>query len=195
MIRYIVLSALLTIASAGNRHTFSQDETNTPALLKSWLPLQLIPSPVVYQDSDKLNAKSQFGFRWQLIPLNISFRPNRYNSPVQFFKINPVRRFTGSMEIFVQPEWTVTGFQYAGLSRFGLSAGGRVLLPIKGDGEKISFSIGGKYSYRKDLVGTNNGYWGIETGVYVLFGILGLQMNYHFDDRSRFDIGFYFKYF
>ncbi len=164
-------------------------------MYKSWLPLQLIPSPVVYQDADNLNAKIQFGFRWHVLPLNVSFRTNQYNSPIQFFKINPVRRFTGSMEIFVQPEWTVTGFKYAGLSRFGLSAGSRILLPIKGDGEKMAFSIGGKYSYRDDFIGTNNGFWGIEAGVYVLFGVLGLQVNYNFDDRSRFDIGFYFKYF
>jgi hypothetical protein len=58
----------------------------------------------IFQDADENNSRIQFGLRWQLIPVNISFRANDYISPVQFFMINPVRRFTGSFEVFVQPE-------------------------------------------------------------------------------------------
>jgi len=161
----------------------------------SWAMMQIIPSPVIFQDSDGKNSKVQFGLRWQLIPLNISFRSNKYTTPLQFFKINPVRRFTGSMDIFVQPEWTVTGFKYSGLSRFGLSAGSRIILPIKGDGEKISFSVGGKYTHRNDNLTGRNGYWSAEGGLYFLFGFVGLQFSYNFDERSRYNIGFYLKYF
>jgi hypothetical protein len=175
--------------------TFSQDETNTGDMYKSWLLFQIIPSPVIFQDADKDNAKIQFGLRWQVIPLNISFRSNKYTTAFQFFKINPVRRFTGSMDIFVQPEWTVTGFKYSGLSRFGISAGTRFILPIKGDGEKLSFSLGGKYTHRKALEGGNNGFWGVEGGIYALFGFVGLQGTYNFDQRQRYNIGFYFKFF
>jgi hypothetical protein len=176
-------------------NSFSQDETNTSAMYQSWALFQIVPSPVIFQDADKHNAKVQIGLRWQIIPLNISFRSNKYTTPLQFFKINPVRRFTGSMDIFVQPEWTVTGYKYAKLARFGISAGSRLILPIKGDGEKISFSVGGKYTHRKSLEGGNNGFWGIEGGVYFLFGFVGLQFNYNFDERQRYSAGFYFKYF
>lgn len=157
--------------------------------------MQIIPSPVIMQDSDGKNSKLQFGLRWQLIPLNISFRSNKYTSPLQFFKINPVRRFTGSMDIFFQPEWAVTGFKYSGLSRFGISGGSRLIMPIKGDGEKISFSLGGKYTHRSDDKSGNNGYWSAEGGVYFLFGFVGLQFSYNFDKRSRYNISFYLKYF
>ncbi|MBL8017344.1 MAG: hypothetical protein JNK43_08745 [Ignavibacteria bacterium] len=173
----------------------SQDETNRGAMYRSWALFQLIPSPVLYQDSDNLNSKVQLGLRWQVIPINISFRSNKHTSPVQFFKINPVRRFTGSMDIFVQPEWTVTGFKYSGLSRFGLSAGSRIILPLKGDGEKISFSLGGKYNYRKDSITGKNGFWSAEAGLYFLFSFVGIQFNYNFDDRSKYNVGFYIKYF
>lgn len=173
----------------------SQDETNYSAMYRSWALFQLLPSPVIFQDANSTNAKVQVGLRWQVIPINISFRSNKYTSAVQFFKINPVRRFTGSMDIFVQPEWTVTGYKYSNLARFGISAGSRVILPIKGDGEKISFSLGGKYTHRKDLVGNKNGFWGVEAGIYALFGFVGLQFNYNFDERQRYNVGFYFKYF
>jgi hypothetical protein len=173
----------------------SQDETDKQLMYKSWVMLQLIPSPVLFQDSDNEHSKVQFGLRWQVIPVNISFRSNKFTSPLQFFKINPVRRFSGSMDIFIQPEWTITGYKYSGLSRFGLSAGSRFILPLKGDGEKISFSLGGKYNYRKDSLTEQNGFWSAEAGIYFLFSFVGIQFNYNFDDRTRYNIGFYIKYF
>jgi hypothetical protein len=175
--------------------SFSQNETKYGEMYKSWLIFQVVPSPVIFQDADKDNAKIQFGLRWQVIPLNISFRSNKYTSPVQFFKINPVRRFTGSMDIFLQPEWTLSGYKYAKLARLGIAAGSRIIFPIKGDGEKISMSLGGKYTHRNDLEGGKNGFWGVEAGVYAIFGFVGLQFNYNFDERSRYSVGFYFKYF
>ncbi len=188
---FTVISALFVCENITN----SQDETKTSQMYTSWVLFQVVPTPVIYQDADNFNSKVQYGLRWQVIPLNISFRTNKYNSPFQFFKINPVRRFTGSMDIFVQPEWTLSGFKYAKLARFGISAGSRIILPVKGDGEKVSVSFGGKYNYRKDLAGNKDGFWGIEAGIYALFGFVGLQFNYNFDDRSKYNIGFYFKYF
>lgn len=174
---------------------FSQDDTDTKAKYLSWAILQTMPSPVYIQDSDDNNARIQFGLRWHLTPINISFRANKYISPVQFFVINPVRKFTGSIELFVQPEWTTSSFKYAGLARFGISTGTRLTLPVSGEGQNLSVSFGGKYSYRKDLEGDNNGYFGVETGIYVIYGILGFQFNYNFDSRTRYNFGLYFKYF
>jgi hypothetical protein len=186
---------LITVCLVFGKTPFSQDRTNTSAEYLTWSLLQIIPSPVFFQDAGNNNARIQFGLRWQVIPLNVSFRSNKYISPFQFFKINPVRKFTGSMELFVQPEWATAGFKYSNLGRFGLSAGSRIIIPVSGDGENLSASIGGKYNYRKDLVGVNNGYFGIEAGVYAIYGVLGLQLNYNFDKRSRYSFGVYFKYF
>ena len=195
MIKLAKISFIAACIAFSESKLFAQDETNTGDMYRSWALFQIIPSPVIFNDANNENSKIQFGLRWQVIPINISFRANKFNSPFQFFKINPVRRFTGSMDIFVQPEWNITGYKYAGLSRFGISAGSRIIIPIKGDGEKISFSLGGKYTHNKDLFTNNNGFWGLEGGVYALFGFVGLQFNYNFDERSRYSIGFYFKYF
>lgn len=187
----IIFFALIIL----NFRLSAQDSTDYSKMYTSWALLQLIPSPVIFQDSDTRSSKVQFGLRWQLIPVNISFRSNKYTSPLQFFKINPVRRFTGSMDVFVQPEWSLTGFKYSGLSRFGISAGSRIILPVKGDGEKISFSLGGKYTHRSDELTGKNGYWSAEGGIYFLFGFVGLQFSYNFNERSRYNLGFYIKYF
>ncbi len=175
--------------------SYAQDETKTYTKYISWTLLQLVPSPVLIQDSDNKNARVQFGLRWQVIPINFSFRSNKYSSPAQFFMINPVRKFSGSIELFLQPEWATASFSYSNLSRFGVNAGSRITLPVSAAGELLSASIGGKYNYRKDLLGNKNGFYGIEAGVYGVYGILGLQFDYNFDQRSKYSIGFYFKYF
>ena len=174
---------------------YSQDYTNTSAEYLSWTLLQVLPSPVFIQDANNTNARVQFAFRWQVTPISISFRVNKYVSPLQFFKINPARRFTGSLEFFVQPEWAMSSFKYSNFARFGLGAGSRIMIPVKGDGETMAASIGAKYNYKKDLVSGNNGFWGVEAGFYAIYGVLGLQFNYNFDKRSRYNIGIFFKYF
>lgn len=186
-------AVLLIILSASP--SISQDNTNTSAKYTTWAILQAVPSPVLMQDANDIDSRVQFGLRWQIIPINISFRANKYISPVQFFMINPVRKFTGSIEVFVQPEWATASFEYANLNRFGISAGTRLTLPVLGDGENMSASIGGKYNYRKDYDGGDDGTFGIEAGIYGFYSILGLQFNYNFNSNSNYNIGLYFKYF
>ena len=175
--------------------SFSQDRTDNTAKYLSWGLLQTIPSPVLFQDSNNKNARVIFGLRWQIIPVNISFRANRFESPFQFFMINPARRFTGSVELFVQPELASDEFEYSDLSRFGLGAGSRLIIPISGDGQNISASLGGKYNYRRDFSGGNNHYFGIESGIYFIYGILGAQFNYNFTSKTKYNISVYFKFF
>ena len=175
--------------------SFSQDRTDNTAKYLSWGLLQTIPSPVLFQDSNDKNARVIFGLRWQIIPVNISFRANRFESPFQFFMINPARRFTGSVELFVQPELASDEFEYSDLSRFGLGAGSRLIIPISGDGQNISASLGGKYNYRRDFSGGNNHYFGIESGIYFIYGILGAQFNYNFTSKTKYNISVYFKFF
>ncbi len=168
---------------------------NKAAKIIQWTLLQLFPNPTFYRDSDGKNARVQFGFKWQVTPLSISFNPNKYVSPVQSFFIYPARRFSGSAEIFIQPELATASFSYAGLSVFGLSAGPRIILPIIQKGENLAFSIGGKYTYRKNFERGKNYYYGIEAGVYVIGGILGLQYTQNFNTNTKFNFNIYLKYF
>jgi len=174
---------------------YSQDETDKSAKYLSWALIQTIPSPVFFHDSDGKNGRLQFGLRWQLIPLNISFRPNKYISRVQFFMINPVRRFTGSIELFIQPEWAAAKYQFASINRFGIAAGSRIIIPLKGGGQNLSASIGGKYNYHKEISGGSNTYFGIESGIYIIYGVLGIHFNYNFNTNSKYNAGLFFKYF
>lgn len=192
--KIFVISAVFLISALLNS-SFAQDNTDTKAKYLSWAALQLLPSPVFIHDGDENNNRVVFGLRWQVTPVNISFRANKFVSPVQFFMINPVRKFTGSAELFVQPEWAAGIFKYSRLGRFGISAGTRITFPVSNMGESIAASIGGKYNYRNDFDSNKDGYWGLEGGVYFYYGIVGLQFNYNFDAKSKYNAGIYFKFF
>lgn len=187
-----LIFALLFISRILNSQDISENKT---AKYEAWALLQLVPSPTLYQDSDGKNSRLLFGFKWHITPINISFNPNKYLSPFQFFYINPVRRFTGSVELFVQPEAAAGTFKYANLSSFALSTGPRIIIPVQEMGENISVSIGGKYTYQNNFVDGKNYYGGIEGGVYFFGGLLGFQYTQNFDSRTRYNINFYFKYF
>lgn len=161
----------------------------------NWSILQLIPSPLVVSDANNDNARVQFGFQWQFIPVNFSFRANRFVSPVQFFMINPVRRFTGSAEFFVQPEVVTSGFKYSGFNIFALNTGGRFIIPIQELGENISASLGAKYTFRKNDLTGESGYTGIEAGVYFFGGMVGFQFVKNFNNNNKFSLSIYMKYF
>jgi hypothetical protein len=186
---------IILIVLSGKIYSQGSIAENRTAKYVQWTLLQLLPSPTFYQDSDGKNARIQFGFKWQIIPLNFSFDPNKYVSHFQSFFIYPARRFTGSAEIFVQPELATSSFEYAGLSVFGISAGPRVIIPIIQRGENLSLSLGGKYTYRKDFAGGKNYYYGVEAGIYVLGGILGLQYTQNFNTNTKFNFNLYLKYF
>jgi len=168
---------------------------NKPFKYISWCIYQLVPSPTFYQDSDNDNARIQFGFKWHITPVNISFNPNKYVSPVQFFFIKPARRFTGSAEIFIQPELATSYFEYSDLSIFGLSLGSRIILPLSGKGENLCFSFGGKYTYRKNFTEDKDYYYGAEAGIYFFGGLVGFQYTQNFNTKSNYNISFYIKYF
>ena len=186
---------LVILTSLFYSNSYSQDKTDDTKKYLSWVAMQLIPSPTFFDDHNNGNSRLQFGLRWQITPVNISFKTNKYVSPVQFFMINPVRRFTGSVEFFVQPEWTTSGFEYSRLDRFGISTGSRVILPLQGEGENLSASIGGKFNYREDLDSDKNTYFGVEAGLYFFYGLMGVQFNYNFESKTDYNIGLFIKYF
>lgn len=161
----------------------------------SWTLLQAIPSPVYNHDANSVDGRLSFGLKWNIVPLNFSFAANKYVSPVQFFMVNPVRRNAGSVELFVQPEVSTAGFDYAGYDNFGIASGLRFTFPIKHYGEHLAGSLGAKWFHRNSGADSPEDYFGIEGGLYVLYGILGLQGSYNFNDRSSYTIGINFKYY
>ena len=161
----------------------------------TWSLLQLIPSPTLVSDASNDNARVQFGVKWQIIPINFSFRANKFVSPVQFFVINPVRRVTGSAELFVQPEIVTSGFKYSGFNSFGVTTGGRLVIPVQELGENISASVGANYTFRKNDITGESGYTGIEAGVYFFGGMMGFQFVKNFNNNNKFSVSLYLKYF
>lgn len=172
------------------------DAENKSARNISWILMQLLPSPVWLDDRNQQTGSSSlnFAFRWQITPINISFSTNKYVSPVQFFFVNPMRRYTGSVEFFIQPELATATMSNSGYNKTGLGIGSRINIPVKNYGEHLYVSLGGKYNFRKSNIENKNGYYGIEGGVYALFGILGFQFNYNFDKNSKYNFGLYIKY-
>lgn len=187
---YILILAFLLVI----RSSYSQSENRTAEII-SWSLLQLVPSPVFFNDANEVNSQTKFGLRWNIIPVNYSFSANEYVSPIQFFKINPVRRFTGSVELFLQPELITSSFEYSNLKNFSIGTGTRVLLPVFNRGEDVAFSIGGKYTYRMTKNESTENSFGVETGIYFFGGIIGLQYTRNFNSESKYNFGFYFKYY
>jgi len=167
----------------------------TKAKYINWSLLQLIPSPVFVNDANKDNARIQLGLQWQIIPLSYSFRANKFVSPFQSFMINPVRRFTGSAELFVQPEIVTSDFKYSGFKNFALNTGARFIIPVQELGENISASVGAKYSFRKNDITGDSGYPGLETGVYFFGGMIGFQFVKNFNTNNKYSAALYLKYF
>jgi len=188
----IILFAVFAIDGYSQNYDITPNKTKK---IITWSALQLIPSSVLVNDADENNARVQFAFRWQFIPLNISFNPNKYVSPVQFFIINPVRKVTGSAEVFVQPEYSLANFKYSGAERPALSTGARVIIPVQEMGENISMSVGGKYTFRKNERYNEYGYPGVEAGVYFFGGLFGLQFAKDFSNYNKYSISFYLKYY
>jgi hypothetical protein len=186
---------LFTIIISTN-YLYSQDnrEDKTKEFI-TWGLIQLIPSPAFFQDGNGTESRMQFGFKWQVIPINISFRTNKYVSNTQFFKINPVRRNTGSIEAFIQPEITTSDFKYSNIKSFGLSSGTRIMIPLIEYGEDLSCSIGAKYTFRKSFDEESKGYAGVEGGIYVFGGMIGIQYTQNFNSRTNYNISLYLKYF
>jgi hypothetical protein len=175
--------------------SYSQGGANNFPEIATWILVQAIPSPSFYQDNNKEHSRLQFGLKWNITPLNYSFNANRMVSPVQFFKVNPMRRYGGSAELFVQPEWTTSDFIYSDLGRFSVSPGIRFFIPIVEYGEYLSCSAGMKYTFRKNKQRGNENVFGIELGSYTFFGIIGFNYTYNFADEGKYNFSINLKYY
>lgn len=161
----------------------------------SWTLLQGIPSVTIYDDRNDENSRLKLGLQWQVIPVSYSFNANKYVSPLNFFYINPVKRFSGSVELYFQPELVPGGFKYAKLHKFMFNTGARAVFPLWQEGEYLSFSLGAGYSYQKSAAGELKGGPAYEVAVYFFFGMLGVRFNYNQNSPSRYNFGIYFKYY
>jgi hypothetical protein len=157
--------------------------------------MQAIPSPNYYQDTDGKNFAMKFGLEWQVIPLSYSFHANKYVSKIQSFYINPVKRFSGSVELFFQPVYITGNYKYSDLQKFSFKTGLRTVIPIAQRGEYLAFSLGGGIYYQKHNSGETKIGPSLETAVYSFFGFLGVKFNYNFNAPSKYNIGLYFKYY
>jgi len=195
---YVSILLLLTQSYSFSQKSLSEitetDVERPVVKYLTWTMLQTVPSVTWIDDRNESSSSLKFALRWQITPLNISFSTNKYVSPVQFIMVNPMRRYTGSLEFFVQPEWVLSSMENSGYERFGLGVGSRVNIPLKNMGEHLYMSLGGKYNFRKNQVESKEGYYGLEAGVYALFGILGFQFNYNFDENYKYNFGIYLKY-
>jgi len=133
-----------------------------------WIATQFVPSPELVSTDD---AGLRFGLRWQVTPLLYSFAINRRLNPWRFFVAEPIVRQNGSLEWYLTPEWlNLTGrFETNWLFRSGL----RVYIPIYRYGEYLSASFSASYYNFNGLQGVS-----YEAGIYIFFGILGLQATY-----------------
>lgn len=190
---YKTLIVLVLISSAITSH--SQNDGNKIAEILTWSLVQFIPSPSFYQDNNNDNSGMQFGLKWNLSPVNYSFNANQYVSPVQFFKVNPIRRYGGSIELFVQPEWATSSYKYSDLERFMISPGIRTYVPLIENGEYLSFSAGIKYTFRNSKQNSGKNVFGLELGSYTFFGIVGINFTYNFTNESKYNFSINLKYY
>jgi hypothetical protein len=142
----------------------------TVAAAVIWFATQLIPSPELAVD----RQGPRFGLRWQVTPLLYSFGIHRGAAPLRAFIAEPMVRHSGSVELFVSPEY-LDLHDVARLpeDRWFVRPGLRAYFPLAQHGEYLSCSVGTSYALGPTRSGAA---W--EAGVYTLFGVLGIQVTY-----------------
>ena len=156
------IAALLVGLLAGGARA---DQVPTPTL--AWALVQLVPSPGFVTE---VSGDVAFTMRWQVTPLLYSFGVRPEVTPWRSLVAEPLVRYGGSIELFASGEYVGRG---DASDRWGLRGGARLYLPLAQHGDNAALSIGASHLY----VGGENG-MGIELGVYVLYGVLGLQLTY-----------------
>jgi len=170
-----VFAAALTIALtdgavASAQSDAEQEESASDPAVRSallWSLAQIVPSPEVAYGE----ATARFGLRWQVTPLLYSFGIYRQAWRWRAFVVEPFVRQSGSVELFLGPEYLVQG---RGLADGWLwRIGARSYFPIIERGESLSVSVGTSYS---ELAGHRGVAY--EAGVYTLFGLVGAQITW-----------------
>jgi hypothetical protein len=130
-----------------------------------WILTQGIPSPEVGLGG----PGAAVGMRWQLTPLLYSFGMYRKLSPWRAFVVEPLTRQSGSVELFLSPEYlNVPGRTDEWFVRAGVHA----TLPILERGEKLAFTMGAAV-----VVGAESSA-AFEGGFTIAWGTIGLFFSY-----------------
>jgi hypothetical protein len=158
---------LLPLATASHAHAEPDGAPTEPGVHVTlpWLATQLLPSPELAAGSEG----ARFGVRWQVTPLLFSWGIHRGLSPWRFLVAEPYVRQSGSVEAFLTPEWVDTGRSFA--DGWIPRAGVRAYFPLLQHGEYLSTSIG-----TSAFVFAGQGAAAYEAGLYVLYGVLGVQL-------------------
>jgi hypothetical protein len=127
---------------------------------------QLIPSPELAVGDDG----ALFGLRWQLVPFSYSFGIDRRLSPFRAFVVEPLVRTSGSIELFVAPEYLALDDRLS--RRFGVRVGARAHFPLVERGDYVSVSLGTAYVRFPERESAS-----YQFGVYLLFGFFGLEQS------------------
>jgi hypothetical protein len=130
-----------------------------------WLATQLLPSPELAYGHDV----ARFGVRWQATPLLFSWGIHRGLSPWRFFVAEPYVRQSGSVELYVTPEYVVHGASFA--DGWILRTGVRSYFPLVEHGEYLSVSVGAS-----SFVFAGQWAAAYEGGIYTLFGVVGVEL-------------------
>ena len=177
------------------QNIYSQDRTDKATELVTWTLLQAVPSHSFFQDHDEVNSGLRFGLVWNISPVNFSFNSNKLISPVSFFKVNPVRRYGGSVELFAQPQWMTGEYEYSDLMRFHINSGIRWFIPLIEKGERLAMSAGLKYALRKKKYSGDENAFAVELGIYSFFGVIGFKFDYYLNGSNKFAFGINLKYY
>ena len=110
MKKYCLYFIIITVFSGGNLYP-QVKSGNEFWKWTSWTLLQGLPTVSFFEDRDENNSHLKFGLEWQVTPVSYSFNANKYVSKFNFFFINPVKRFSGSVELFFEPELVPGGFK------------------------------------------------------------------------------------
>ena len=133
----------------------------------AWIATQFIPSPEIAAGG----GHAHFGLRWQVTPLLYSWGINRKLSPWRVLVVEPSTRQGGSIEAYLSPEFIdVDG---DATDKWLLRPGLRAYFPVVQHGEYVSVSAGTSYQHVQ-----NRGSAAFEGGVYVLYGLFGIQVSY-----------------
>lgn len=167
--RLALAACLGALLALGVPATGRADERPPPGphVTWPWLLTQLIPSPELALG----DAGAHFGMRWQVTPLLYSFGLYPGVNPWRFFVVEPIVRQSGSVELYVSPEYLAIAPRFR--DRMLLRAGVRSYFPLVQHGDYLSMSLGSSW-FR---IGGQDGA-AYEVGVYALFGIFGLQVDY-----------------
>lgn len=132
-----------------------------PSLL--WTATQLVPSIEMALGP----GDTHYGLRWQITPLLWSWGVHRKLSGWRTLVVEPNVRHSGSLELYATP-----GFYMGADSALLLRVGARAYFPVLHSGEYLSVSFGSAYQHA-----FGQGDMAFEVGMYVLYGVLGLQLS------------------